>query len=66
MKHKPRFIIIAWPEDHDEDLAEHARDIQDSMDMLQMGCPKVIAPVPEDTHHQLNEMMGLCHAEIFG
>ena len=45
---KARFIVIAWPADHDEDLVEHARDIQDSMDMLMMGGPRVISePAPE-------------------
>ena len=45
---KERFIVIAWPADHEEDLAEHARDIQDSIDMLMMGGARVItAPAPE-------------------
>ena len=47
MSHKQRFLIIVWPDDHDEgDLAEHACDIQDAIDTLGMGGAKVIAPIP--------------------
>ena len=41
---KGRFIVIAWPADHDEDLAEHACYIQDGIDMLMMGGARVIVP----------------------
>ena len=48
---KQRFIIIAWPEDHDEDdLAEHACDIQDMLDLAQVGGAKVVAPLPDALH----------------
>lgn len=51
MTHKQRFIVIAWPEDHDEgDLANHACDIQDMLDILMVGGAKVIAPIPSDLH----------------
>lgn len=42
-----RFILIAWPEDHEEDLAETACDIQDMLDAAQAGDAAVISPLPE-------------------
>jgi hypothetical protein len=50
---KVRFIIIAWPEDHDEDLEQHACDIQDFINEIQMGCPDVISPVSDSLHQQI-------------
>jgi hypothetical protein len=56
MPHKQRFIVIAWPEDHDEgDLADVACDIQDLLDMAQAGGAKVIAPIPDALHEACTE-----------
>lgn len=43
---KERFLLIAWPEDHDEDIPSHAWDIADLL--IDMGCPQVIRPLPEE------------------
>jgi hypothetical protein len=58
---KERFIVIAWPVDHDEDLAEHACYIQDGIDMLMMGGAKVIAPIPSHLHDACEEHL----SEVF-
>ena len=56
---KQRFIIIAWPKDHDEgDLADVACDIQDMLDLAQVGGAKVIAPIPDAAHLQLEQIIG--------
>jgi hypothetical protein len=39
-----RFLLIAWPADHDEDLELTAQDIQDMLDEAQVGGAKVIRP----------------------
>jgi uncharacterized membrane protein len=43
---KQRFILVAWPEDHEEDLAQAACDIQDVLDAAQVGGAVVICPLP--------------------
>jgi hypothetical protein len=53
---KPRFLIIAWPEDHEEDLADHACAIQDAID-TDMGCPRVLMPLPEILERAIEESM---------
>lgn len=55
---KARFIVIAWPEGHDEDLAQHACDISDFIDTIQMGSPDVVAPVSESLHLQIAAEVG--------
>lgn len=32
-----RFLVIEWPEDHEENLQEHAADIQEMLDGAQVG-----------------------------
>lgn len=41
-----RFLLVAWPEDHEEDIAQAACDIQDVLDAAQVGGAVVIAPLP--------------------
>lgn len=45
-----RFILVAWPEDHEEDLAQAACDIQDMLDAAQVGGAVVIAPLPDSVN----------------
>ncbi len=45
-----RFILVAWPEDHEEDLEQAACDIQDVLDEAQVGGAVVIAPLPESVN----------------
>jgi len=52
---KPRFLIIAWPEDHDENLENHANDIQDVLD-CDMGCPQVL-PIPPFLEQAIQQAM---------
>jgi hypothetical protein len=54
---KPRFMIIAWPGDHDEDLAQAACDLQDVIDSAQMGGARVLAPLHDSIHTVLEEML---------
>lgn len=42
-----RFLLIAWPSDHEEELSDHARDIQSMLDHAQVGGAKVISLLPE-------------------
>ena len=44
-----RFLIIAWPADHEEDLAYYANQIQDFLNLAQVGGAIVIAPPMEAT-----------------
>lgn len=53
-----RFILIAWPEDHDEDLAQTACDIQDMLDAAQVGGASVIAPLPEGVNLVIERTVG--------
>lgn len=53
----PRFLIIAWPAEHDEDLNEHACHIQDAID-CDMGGPRVIAPVPPLLERAIEQALG--------
>ena len=55
---KQRLLIVAWPEDHDEDIPSHALDIQDAIDLLQMGGARVIAPLPDAVHDQIIDCLG--------
>ena len=58
MTFKQRFIVIAWPEDHDEEeLAEHACNIQDVLDLAQVGGAKVIAPIPNHLHTECEQLL---------
>jgi len=43
-----RFLIVAWPEDHEEDLEQHACDLQDAIDMIQMGGARVFNLLSEE------------------
>lgn len=52
-KMNQRFLIIAWPEDHDEDLEEHACSLQDVMDLAHVGGGKVYCPLPDKLHKQI-------------
>jgi hypothetical protein len=45
---KDRFLIIAWPEDHEEELSDHARDIQSVLDLAQVGGARVYM-MPSET-----------------
>lgn len=54
-----RFILIAWPHDHDEDLATHASDLQDCIDMAMMGGARVSAPLPAE------DLLAVEHEEGF-
>jgi hypothetical protein len=59
-----RFIVIAWPEDHDEDPANHACDLQDVIYAAQMVGARVILPIPAALeteiakllHHQIKDL----------
>ena len=42
MSPQDRFLIIAWPEDHEEELSDYARDIQSTLDYAQSGGARVI------------------------
>ena len=53
---KPRFLIVAWPEDHDENLENHAGDIQDAVD-CDMGCPRVLGPLPAVLERAIEQAM---------
>lgn len=48
-------MIIAWPSDHEEDLATAACDIQDVIDAAQVGGARVLAPLPPDLHADLEK-----------
>lgn len=52
-----RFIVIAWPEDHDEDLANHACDLQDFIDTVQMGGARVILPLPAALETEIAKLL---------
>lgn len=53
-----RFLIVAWPEDHEEDLEQHACDLQDAIDMIQMGGARVIAPIPDSLQKAITDAFG--------
>lgn len=45
MTPQDRFIIIAWPEDHEEELSDYVRDIQSTLDFAQSGGAIVIGTI---------------------
>lgn len=53
-----RFLIIAWPADHEEDLEQAACDLQDVIDAAQMGGAQVIAPVPDSLQQAIVATLG--------
>lgn len=54
---KPRFLIVAWPEGHDENLTNHACEIQDAID-CDMGGPRVIMPLPALLERAIEQALG--------
>ena len=53
-----RFLIIAWPADHEEDLEQAACDLQDVIDAAQMGGAQVIAPISTRLHYEIEDDLG--------
>lgn len=49
---------MAWPEDHEEDLEQHACDLQDAIDMIQMGGAQVLAPIPDSLQKAIVDEFG--------
>ena len=50
-----RYMLIAWPADHGEDLEQVACDIQDLLDGSQCGLPEVIFPLSDSFHDMCEE-----------
>ena len=53
-----RFLIIAWPADHEEDLEQAACDLQDVIDAAQMGGAQVIAPISDSLQKSIVDDLG--------
>jgi hypothetical protein len=53
-----RFVVIAWPQDHEEELSDYARDIQSTLDYAQSGGARVFSVLPDSVEHALNDAEG--------
>jgi len=48
-----RFAIIVWPEDHDEDIADHTTNLQDALDLAQVGGARIFCDLPVQLDYEL-------------
>lgn len=55
---KQRFLIVAWPEDHDEDIEQAATDIQEVLDGAQVGGARVVGPFPPELAQRVEKIVG--------
>lgn len=50
-----RFLVIAWPADHEEELSDYARYIQSTLDYALSGGALVINPVDENVARAIEQ-----------
>jgi hypothetical protein len=50
-----RFLVIAWPEDHEEELSDYARDIQSMLDLAQVGGACVYMMLTETLSREIKQ-----------
>lgn len=61
---KQRFLIVAWPDDHDEDLERHASDIQEALDAGLVGGARVVGPFPPEFAKRADHIIGKVVGEV--